>query len=177
MPNITFNSYVIEFILFLQVSSDGPNVNLHFTEIVKEKRKDANLKPLLVYTLGYTLKGYTLSIMLSSMEQKLVDGQIDKVLSSMCKIFDQSPSRRGDYEKLTRGIYPLRFYSHRWIENKLVAERAIEVWDDIVIDVKFWMSLPKSKQPSSDNKSYTQLKKAITDLLIKMKFKFFCSIC
>ena len=109
------------------------------------------------------------------MEQKLVDGQIDKVLSSMCKIFDQSPSRRGDYEKLTRGIYPLRFYSHRWTENKLVAERAIEVWDDIVIDVKFWMSLPKSKQPSSDSKSYTQLKKAITDLLIKMKFKFFAA--
>ena len=47
MPNITFNSYGIEFILFLQVSSDGPNVNLHFTEIVKEKSKDANLKPLL----------------------------------------------------------------------------------------------------------------------------------
>ena len=47
MPSITFNSYVIEFILFLQVSLDGPNVNLHFIEIVKEKRKDTNLKPLL----------------------------------------------------------------------------------------------------------------------------------
>ena len=69
----------------------------------------------------------------------------------------------------------MRFYSHRWTENKLVAERAIEVWDDIVIDVKFWMSLPKSKQPSTDNKSCTQLKKAIIDLLIKMKFKFFAA--
>ena len=47
IPNITFNSYVIEFILFLQVSSDEPNLNLCFLEIFKEKRKDANLKPLL----------------------------------------------------------------------------------------------------------------------------------
>ena len=45
---------------------------------------------------------------------------IDKVLSSVYKIFGQSPSRRGDYEKLTRGIYPLQFYSHKWVEYKLV---------------------------------------------------------
>ena len=46
----------------------------------------------------------------------------------------------------------------------------MEVWDDIVTVVKFWMSLPKFKQPSSDNKSYTRLKEAITDPLIKTKF-------
>ena len=97
---------------------------------------------------------------------------VDKVFSSMYKIFDQSPSRRGDYEKLTRGFYPLQFCSHKWAENKLVAEKAIEVWDDIVTVVKFRVSLPKSKQPNSDNKSYTRLKEAITDPLIKAKFNF-----
>ena len=50
------------------------------------------------------------------------------------------------------------------------------MWDDIVTVVKFWMSLPKSKQPSSDNKSYTWLQEAITDSLIKMKFKFFAAV-
>ena len=64
----------LKFNLFLQVSLDGPNVNLRFPEIVKEKRKDANLKPLL--NIGTC--GYTMSIMLSSMEQKLVDGQLIK---------------------------------------------------------------------------------------------------
>ena len=47
IQNITFNSYVIEFSLFLQVSLDEPNMNLCFLEIVKEKKKDVNLKPLL----------------------------------------------------------------------------------------------------------------------------------
>ena len=38
---------MIEFILFLRVSLDGPNVNMRLLETIKEKRKDANLKPLL----------------------------------------------------------------------------------------------------------------------------------
>ena len=70
----------------------------------------------------------------------------------------------------------MQFCSHRRVKNKLVAERAIEVWDDIVTIVKFWMSLPKSKQPSSDNKSYTRLKDPITDPLIKTKFKCFAAV-
>ena len=59
----------------------------------------------------------------------------------MYKIFRQSSSRRGDYEKLIRGIYPFLLDFHRWVENKLVVERAIEVWNDIVTFVKFWMNL------------------------------------
>ena len=102
----------------------------------------------------------------------------DKVLSSisMYKIFHQSSSRRGDYEKFIRGIYSLLLGFHRWVENKLVVERAIEVWNDIVTFVKFWMNLSKSKQPSSDNKSYTRLKQVIADPLIWTKFKFFAAV-
>ena len=57
---------------------------------------------------------------------------VGKTLKAMNKIFDQASSRRGDYEKLTRRTYPLQFCSHRWAENKVVADRAIDVWDDIV---------------------------------------------
>ena len=147
-------------------------MNLHLLEIVKVKRKDANLKPLLnigtcgLHTVHNAFKHGA----------KASEWSIDQVLSSLYKIFDQSPSRRGYYEKLTSGIYPLQFCSLRWVENKLVGERAIEVWDNIVTVVKFWMSLPKSKQSSSYNKSYTRLKWAITDPLIKTKFKFFAAV-
>ena len=55
-------------------------------------------------------------------------------------------------------------------------ERAIEVWDGIVTVVKFWMRLLKAKQPNSDNKCYTRLKDAITDPLIKTKFKLFATV-
>ena len=60
---------------------------------------------------------------------------IDKVLSAMYKIFDQSPSRRADYERLTDGVYPLQFCSHLWAENEKVAVRAIAVWENIQIVV------------------------------------------
>ena len=39
--------------------------------------------------------------------------------------------------------------------------------------VKFWMSLSKQKQPLKENKSYEQLKIAIKDPLIIVKFKLF----
>ena len=101
---------------------------------------------------------------------------IDKALGAMHKIFDQSTSRRGDYESLTREVYPLKFCSHRWAENQIVAERAIDVWDDMVIIVNYWMGLPKAKQPKQGNKSYSRLKTAVSDPLMKTKFKFFAAI-
>ena len=52
---------------------------------------------------------------------------IDKVLSAMYKILDQSPSRRADYKRLTDGVYPLQFCSHWWAENERVAVRAIAI--------------------------------------------------
>ena len=70
------------------------------------------------------------------------------------------------------GIYPLQFCSHRWDENHIVAERAIDVWDDLVI-VNYWMGLPKVKQPKEGSRSYSRLKTAISDPLVKTKFKFF----
>ena len=39
------------------------------------------------------------------------------------------------------------------------------------------MTLPKSKEPSEENKSYIRLKAAVTDSLMLMKFKFFCQHC
>ena len=94
----------------------------------------------------------------------------------MYKIFDQAGSCRGDYERLTKGVYPLQFVSHRWAEYQIVAERAIEeVWEYIVTVVKYWMSLPKNKQPHKDNKSFPPLISAITDPLMICKFEFFAA--
>ena len=50
------------------------------------------------------------------------------------------------------------------------------MWDGIVTVVKFWMRLLKAKQPNSDNKCYTRLKDAITEPVIKTKFKFFATV-
>ena len=140
----------------LKVSSDGPNVNLKFLDIVREERKDNDLKGLLeVGTCGlHTVHGAL------KHGGKASGWNIDKILSAIFKIIDQSPSRRTDYERLSGEsvVYPLQFCSHRWAENKIVAERAIEVWENMVKTVNHWMQLPKSSQPKEDNKSYQRLK-------------------
>ena len=153
------------------MSSDGPNVNLKFLDNLREQRRDQNLKELLeIGTCG-------LHIVHNAFKHggKASGWSIDKILAAMYKIFDQAASRRGDYERLTKGVYPLQFVSHRWAENQIVAERAIEVWEDIVTVVKYWMSLPKNKQPHKDNKSFPRLVSAITDPLMICKFKFFAA--
>ena len=57
-----------------------------------------------------------------------------------------------------------------------MAERAIDVWEDVKEVTKFWMGLPKAKQPREDNKSYQRLKAAKTDPLIPVKLKFFADV-
>ena len=70
-------------------------------------------------------------------------------------------------------MYPLKFCSHRWTENKIVEERVIDVWENVVETVKYWIRLQKSKQPRDSKKSYQRLKSAITDPLIPIKLKLF----
>ena len=57
--------------------------------------------------------------------EKESNWNIKKLLISMLKLFNESPSRRStDYEKIasaSKSGFPLRFYSHRWVENDVVA--------------------------------------------------------
>ena len=136
---------------------------------MREQRRDQNLKELLdIGTRG-------LHIVHNAFKHggKASGWSIDKILAAMYKIFDQAASRRGDYERLTKGVYPLQFVSDRWAENQIVAERVVEVWEDIVTVVL--LSLPKSNQPHKDNKSFPRLVSAITDPLMICKFKFFAA--
>ena len=56
------------------------------------------------------------------------------------------------------------------VENKLVADKLLEKWPNIVKVVKFWEKLPKSRRPES--KSYANLVSVVDDPLIKAKLTF-----
>ena len=137
-------------ICLLKVSSDGPNVNLKFLDIVRKERMDNDLKGLLevgtsgLHTVRHALKH----------GGKVSGWNIDKILSAIFKMINQSPSWRTDYERLSGEsvVYPLQFCS-RWAENKIVAEREIEVWENMVKTVNHWMQLPKSSQPKKITKA------------------------
>ena len=59
----------------------------------------------------------------------------------------------------------------RWVEDKPVADRLIQIWPQIISIINFWNSLPRSKQPSS--KSYLNLKKSCAAPVCPAKLKFF----
>ena len=110
---------------------------------VCEQRRDNNLKQLLqIGTCG-------LHAVLNKFKHggKASGWAIDKGLGVCTKsLINQSPTQRGDYGSFTWGIYFLQFSSLRWGGNQTVAERAIDVWDNMVIVVNYWLGLPKAKQ-------------------------------
>ena len=70
---------------------------------------------------------------------------------------------------------PLFFCATRWVENKRVALRLIEIWPHVVKMVNFWKSLAKSKQPQG--KSWENVSVAVDDEFMVAKLKFFSYIC
>ena len=59
----------------------------------------------------------------------------------------------------------------RWVEDKKVSNRIIEIWPSIVKIVNHWSKLAPSKQPKC--KSYEVLKGAVKDPLVVAKLNFF----
>ena len=61
-----------------------------------------------------------------------------------------------------------------WVEDKEVAECALEVWKSVVATVRYLESLCKSKKPK--NKSFYTLVIHYQDLLMAAKLHFFAFI-
>ena len=57
---------------------------------------------------------------------------IDSILQALYNLFPNSPAKREDYTKITGSkVFPLPFSGTRWIEDKKVADRALEIWPNI----------------------------------------------
>ena len=94
----------------------------------------------------------------------------------MCKVFDESPARRDFYLKEgSSNKFPIKFCETRWIEDKEVAERALEVWESVAATVRYWESLCKSKKPKNNN-SFDTLVIHYQDLFMTAKLHFFAFI-
>ena len=102
--------------------------------------------------------------------------ELNKVLQAMYKIFNELPARRDIYLKEgSSSNFPMKFCEPRWIEDKEVAERALEVWESVVATVRYWEGLSKSKKPRN-NKSFDCLVIHHQDLLMTAKLHFFAFI-
>ena len=91
----------------------------------------------------------------------------------MHNIFNESPARHDVYfEKGSSSKFPIKFCETRWIKDKEVAERALEVWASVVATVRYWESLCKPKKPKNNN-SFDTLVIHYQDLLMIAKLDFF----
>ena len=76
-----------------------------------------------------------------------------------------------DYKKVATDLtLPLKFFSHRWLENIPVCERAIAIWDDIIAHVK------ETEEKNLPRKSYHIVRQATKDVLFISKIQFFKSV-
>ena len=93
------------------------------------------------------------------------------MLKALHNLFDESPAKREDYIKVTRSeMFALPFFGHRWIENRKVAERALQIWTHIVTYICETLKKSKSQIPTSS--SFSTLRSAVQDKLITAKLEF-----
>ena len=150
----------------LQISSDGPNVNLKFLEQFSENRVCELPQLVNIGTCG-------LHTMYGSMKSgvKKTGWSVGKIMKAMWKILVECPARRNVYENITESnLYPLPYCGHRWCENDNCSSRAEIVWFGFVKFVKYNQGLQASKRPQG--KSFTLLQESINDSLFRAKFKF-----
>ncbi|KAL6491477.1 hypothetical protein MHYP_G00018220 [Metynnis hypsauchen] len=100
--------------------------------------------------------------------------QIEKVLRALHSLFNCAPARREDFSSATKSsVFPLPFCGHRWLENLLAIERAVEVWPSIV---KYVDLVKTKKLPNPGSSSYDTIAVARMDPLLLAKFHFFMAI-
>ena len=90
--------------------------------------------------------------------------KVKETLKRGFQLLHNSPAKCEDCESVSGSTkYPYK--------NKLVAERMIEMWPNLIKLTSFWTSLPKSKQHTC--KSYGSVCDAVQDLFVISKLTFF----
>ena len=74
--------------------------------------------------------------------------KIKKIKGSF-QLLHGSPARRADYLSVTElDIFPFYFCATRWVEDKKVADRLLELWENLTKDYDRLAVLTKPKRPS-----------------------------
>ena len=156
-----FNTGVINsgqnFKNMVQISMDGQNVNWKFYDMMKVNLSEefhttpVNIGSCGIHTVHNSFKAGVVA----------TEWSISPLLSSLYYHFKDSPARREDYVKVTgNSQLPLKFISHRWLENVVVSERALNSWRIIEAYVK---AVQENRIPNPGNKSFQVIKEAVDD--------------
>ena len=97
---------------------------------------------------------------------------IDSVLKALHNLFSESPAMREDFIKLTgTETFPLPFCGHRWLENKQVAERALEIGLTLQPTSEKPLKKPRNQVPTSN--TFKTVNSAVQEPLLRAKLALF----
>lgn len=151
----------------IQVSMDGPNVNWKFFGDLRKKIGDDYGTALI------NIGSCGLHVVHNSFKSGMdaTGWQVSSFLSSLHYLFKDAPARKEDLFTTTGSrLMPLKFVSHRWLENVPVCERALKLWDNIAAYVK---AAEAGKVNKPKNKSYEVIKDCLKDPCFIAKLHFF----
>ena len=87
------------------------------------------------------------------------------MLKSLHSLFHDAPARREDYIRIAGSeVFPLEFCGHRWLEDKRVTERALEIWPSLTTLITETLKKPKNQVPSSS--SFSTVKSAVLNRVL-----------
>ncbi|KAJ8043765.1 hypothetical protein HOLleu_11016 [Holothuria leucospilota] len=153
----------------LQVSMDGPNVNLKFYRDLENERKTEELPGML------NIGSCGLHIVHGSLQKGVTASgwNLASLLRALWQLFHDTPARREDFFQITgSSIFPLQFCPHRWVEDAKVAERALPMWPN----VKKFVASFKDPKKTPSAACFSTIKAACADPLTTAKVEFFISI-
>ena len=97
---------------------------------------------------------------------------IKSIFKAAYTILHDTPAWREDFISVTgEERFPLFFCATCSVEDTVVADRLIEIWENITKIARYSKRLPKSNQLSS--KSFFKVREAANDKFILAKFHFF----
>ena len=127
---------------------DGPSANWKLFELIQKDWERKEQKKLL--DIGSCSFHMIHGAFKSEAEKN--DWNIKSIFKAAYTTLHNTPVRREDFTSVIgEERYSLFFCATRWVENAVVADILIEIWDSIAKIVRYWERLPKSKQSSSIN--------------------------
>ena len=152
----------------MQISVDGPSVNWAFLKEIQNHREQEELQQLI------NIGSCGLHIIHGAFQTGATTTcwNIKGTLKAIYKLLHDSPARRADYIIVTGStLFPFSFCVARWVKDKKVADRAIEIWVNICKIIDVWQKLASSERPKC--KKYITVVTAGNDQLATAKLQFF----
>ena len=108
---------------------DEPTVNLKFLDLLQKAVDDDSIEQKLI-----NMGSCELHVIHGAFQcgHAAAGWEVNQYLRAMYAVFKDSPARRADFIAIKgKKIFSLKFCQVRWVENVVVAQRALELLGDI----------------------------------------------